>query len=592
MSDQKNLILAVVLSVVILMLWDMMYRRPAVDDLAPPPSAEQQAPGRQSTAPQAPPVVSSGSAPTAPAAPGTSATAPMTRQAVAATDDSPRVSIEASRIKGSIRLEGARFDNLLLSDYRETIGPDSENIVLLSPAGTPNSYYVEFGWAVGAGTNAPVPNTTTPWQATGDVLVPGAPITLEWDNGGGLLFQRTISVDENYLISISQRVSNSGTAPVTLHPYGLVSRVNPPDTLGFFILHEGPIGVLNDDLEEIDYDDLQDDGRQTIHSTGGWLGITDKYWLTALVPDQSETIHTSFNHTVVDGTDQYQVDFLGGPRVIPAGGAIEVSSQLFAGAKEVHLLDTYTETQGIPRFDLAVDFGWFYFLTKPIFFVLDYLNRGLENFGLAILVFTVIIRILFYPLANKSFRAMHAMRKLQPEMTKMREQYADDRQKLHQAMMDLYRREKVNPMAGCLPIAMQIPVFFALYKVLFVTIEMRHAPFYGWIQDLSAADPTTMFNLFGLIPWDPPLFLQIGIWPLLMGVSMFLQQKINPQPVDPIQAKIFLALPIVFTFVLAQFPAGLVIYWTWNNVLSMAQQWMIYKRAGITKQPAQPAKPT
>ena len=592
MSDQKNLILAVVLSVVILMLWDMMYRQPAVDDLAPPPSAEQQAPGRQSTAPQAPPVVSSGSAPTAPAAPGTSATAPMTRQAIAATDDSPRVSIEASRIEGSIRLEGARFDNLLLSDYRETIEPDSENIVLLSPAGTPDSYYVEFGWAVGTGTNAPVPNTTTPWQANGDVLVPGAPITLEWDNGGGLLFQRTLSVDENYLISISQRVSNSGTAPVTLHPYGLVSRANPPDTLGFFILHEGPIGVLNDDLEEIDYDDLQDDGRQTIHSTGGWLGITDKYWLTALVPDQSESIHTSFNHTVVDGIDQYQVDFLGGPRVIPAGGAIEVSSQLFAGAKEVHLLDTYTETQGIPRFDLAVDFGWFYFLTKPIFFVLDYLNRGLENFGLAILVFTVIIRILFYPLANKSFRAMHAMRKLQPEMTKMREQYADDRQKLHQAMMDLYRREKVNPMAGCLPIAMQIPVFFALYKVLFVTIEMRHAPFYGWIQDLSAADPTTMFNLFGLIPWDPPLFLQIGIWPLLMGVSMFLQQKINPQPVDPIQAKIFLALPIVFTFVLAQFPAGLVIYWTWNNVLSMAQQWMIYKRAGITKQPAQPAKPT
>ena len=592
MSDQKNLILAVVLSVVILMLWDMMYRRPAVDDLAPPPSAEQPAPGSRSTAPQAPPVVSSGLAPTAPTAPGTSATAPMTRQAVMATDDSPRVSIEASRIKGSVRLEGARFDSLLLSDYRETIGPDSENIVLLSPAGTPNSYYVEFGWAVGAGTNAPVPNTATPWQANGDVLVPGAPITLEWDNGGGLLFQRTISVDENYLISVSQRVSNSGIAPVTLHPYGLVSRANPPDTLGFFILHEGPIGVLNDDLEEIDYDDLQDDGRQTIHSTGGWLGITDKYWLTALVPDQSESIHTSFNHTVVDGTDQYQVDFLGGPRVIPAGGAVEVSSQLFAGAKEVHLLDTYTETQGIPRFDLAVDFGWFYFLTKPIFFVLDYLNRGLENFGLAILVFTVIIRILFYPLANKSFRAMHAMRKLQPEMTKMREQYADDRQKLHQAMMDLYRREKVNPMAGCLPIAMQIPVFFALYKVLFVTIEMRHAPFYGWIQDLSAADPTTIFNLFGLIPWDPPLFLQIGIWPLLMGVSMFLQQKINPQPVDPIQAKIFLALPIVFTFVLAQFPAGLVIYWTWNNVLSMAQQWMIYKRAGITKQPAQPAKPT
>jgi YidC/Oxa1 family membrane protein insertase len=278
--------------------------------------------------------------------------------------------------------------------------------------------------------------------------------------------------------------------------------------------------------------------------------------------------------------------------VIPAGGVVEVINRLFAGAKEVHLLDKYTETQDIPRFDLAVDFGWFYFLTKPIFYVLDYLNRVLGNFGLAILLFTVIIRILFYPLANKSFRAMHAMRKLQPEMTKMREQYSEDRQRLHKEMMELYKREKVNPMAGCLPIAMQIPVFFALYKVLFVTIEMRHTPFYGWIQDLSAPDPTSLFNLFGLIPWDPPMFLHIGIWPLMMGVSMFLQQKINPQPVDPMQAKIFLALPVVFTFVLANFPAGLVIYWTWNNMLSMAQQWTIYKRAGITKQPAQPAKRT
>ena len=589
MSEHRNLILAAVLSVVILMLWDMTYRRPAVDDLSPPPVAEQAAPDAGSTAPQAPSAVAPGPAP---AAPGASAAAPMAGRTAAATDESPRVNIEANRVRGSIRLRGARIDNLLLSDYRETIDADSEYIVLLSPAGTPNSYYVEFGWAVGAGANVPVPDTTTPWQANGDVLVPGAPITLEWDNGQGLLFRRTISVDENYLISVSQRVSNSGATPVTLHPYGLVSRVNPPDTLGFFILHEGPIGVLDDELQEIDYDDLQDDGRQTARSTGGWLGITDKYWLTALVPDQSEPIDASFHHAAVDGTDRYQVDYLGGPRVIPAGGAVEVSSQLFAGAKEVHLLDTYAETRGIPRFDLAVDFGWFYFLTKPIFFVLDYLNRGLGNFGLAILVFTVIIRILFFPLANKSFRAMHAMRKLQPEMTKMREQHGEDRQRLHREMMDLYRREKVNPMAGCLPIAMQIPVFFALYKVLFVTIEMRHAPFYGWIRDLSAADPTTLFNLFGLVPWDPPVFLQIGIWPLLMGVSMFLQQKINPQPVDPLQAKIFLALPVVFTFVLAQFPAGLVIYWTWNNVLSMAQQWVIYKRAGIARQPAQPAQPT
>lgn len=589
MSEHRNLILAAVLSIVILMLWDMTYRRPAVDDLSPPPVAGQVAPDTGSTAPQAPPSVASGPAP---AVPGASAGAPTTGRVAAAADESPRVNMEAGRVRGSIRLRGARIDDLLLSDYRETIEADSELITLLSPGDAPDSYYVEFGWAVGAGTNAPVPDTTTPWRANGDLLAPGTPITLEWNNGQGLLFRRAISVDENYLISVSQRVSNNGAAPVTLHPYGLISRANPPDTLGFFILHEGPIAVLGDELQEIDYDDLQDDGRQTIRSTGGWLGITDKYWLTALVPDQSDLIDASFNHAAADGTDRYQVDFLGGPRVIPAGGAVEVSSQLFAGAKEVRLLDMYAETRGIPRFDLAVDFGWFYFLTKPIFFVLDYLNRMLGNFGLAILVFTVIIRILFFPLANKSFRAMHAMRKLQPEMTKMREQYGDDRQKLHREMMDLYRREKVNPMAGCLPIAMQIPVFFALYKVLFVTIEMRHAPFYGWIRDLSAADPTTMFNLFGLVPWDPPVFLQIGIWPLLMGVSMFLQQKINPQPVDPMQAKIFLALPVVFTFVLAQFPAGLVIYWTWNNVLSMAQQWVIYKRAGISRQSAQPAQPT
>ena len=590
MSDQKNLILAVVLSVVILMMWDFMYRRPAVDDLAPPPTTEEQiASGQQSTAPQAPTAVSGGTAPTAP---GTGVTAPMTPDATSIKGESPRLRIEGQRVEGSVRLRGARIDDLLLYGYWNTLDPDSGDVVLLSPAGTPDAYYAEFGWAMGAGTDMPVPDTTTPWQANGDVLVPRAPITLEWDNGQGLLFQRTISVDENYLISISQRVSNRSTAAVTLHPYGLVSRSNPPDTLGFFILHEGPIGVLNDELKEVDYDDLEDEGRQTVQSTGGWLGITDKYWLTALIPDQAEAIDTSFHHAVIDGGARYQVDFLGAARVIPAGGVVEVTNKLFAGAKEVHLLDKYTETEDIPRFDLAVDFGWFYFLTKPIFYVLDYLYDLLGNFGLAILVFTVIIRILFYPLANKSFRAMHAMRKLQPEMTKMREQYSEDRQRLHKEMMELYKREKVNPMAGCLPIAMQIPVFFALYKVLFVTIEMRHTPFYGWIQDLSAPDPTTLFNLFGLIPWDPPLFLHVGIWPLLMGVSMFLQQKINPQPVDPMQAKIFLALPVVFTFVLANFPAGLVIYWTWNNMLSMAQQWMIYKRAGITKQPAPPAKST
>tara|TARA_Y100001960_G_C14778267_1_gene884723 strand:- start:3487 stop:5247 length:1761 start_codon:yes stop_codon:yes gene_type:complete len=586
MSDQKNLILAVVLSVVILMMWDFMYRQPAVDEHIPQTATDQNS---KATTSQAPAV--SGRA-AAPVAPGQNATTPITPDAVPDQDNSPRLKIEAERIYGSVRLRGARIDDLVLNDYKDSLDEDSENIVLLSAAGTLFSYYAEFGWAVGAGNDALVPDSATLWKSSSDALVPGAPITLEWDNGQGLRFQRTISVDENYMLSITQQVFNTTTLPVTLHPYGLISRSNPPDTLGFFILHEGPIAVLNDELKEIDYDDLQDDGRQAVRSTGGWLGITDKYWLTAMIPDQSENVETSFNHIPAEEGDRYQVDFLGGARVIPAGGTVAVTNRMFAGAKEVHLLDQYTESHNVPRFDLAVDFGWFYFLTKPIFFIIDYLNRGLGNFGLAILVFTVLIRILFYPLASKSFRAMHAMRRLQPEMTKMREQFADDRTKLHQSMMELYKREKVNPMAGCLPIAMQIPVFFALYKVLFVTIEMRHAPFYGWIQDLSAADPTSIFNLFGLIPWDPPVFLAIGIWPLLMGISMFMQQKINPQPVDPMQAKIFLALPIVFTFVLAQFPAGLVIYWTWNNLLSMAQQWMIYKRAGITRQSVQPAKPT
>ena len=383
------------------------------------------------------------------------------------------------------------------------------------------------------------------------------------------------------MFKVTQLVENKTNKSITLYPYGLISRTDVPETLGFFILHEGLIGVFNGNLEELDYDDLEDTKVETRTSQGGWLGITDKYWLMALIPNQKEKFTGSFRHNLSENRHKYQADFVGQGKIVPANSSASTTHQIFAGAKEVKLLDGYSEQHGIVRFDLAVDFGWFYFLTKPIFYVLEYFYRLLGNFGLGILLLTVLIKLAFFPLANKSYRAMSRMKQLQPKMMKLRERYPDNKQKLNESMMKLYREEKVNPAAGCLPIMVQIPVFFALYKVLFVTIEMRHAPFFGWIQDLSAADPTSIFNLFGLIPWNPPEILLIGIWPLLMGVTMWLQQKLNPAPADPIQQKIFMFLPIVFTFMLARFPAGLVIYWAWNNILSIAQQWYIMRRMGV-----------
>jgi YidC/Oxa1 family membrane protein insertase len=393
---------------------------------------------------------------------------------------------------------------------------------------------------------------------------------------------RRIAIDSNYMFTVTQRVENAGASDVALHPYGLISRTGTPPTEGFYILHEGLLGVLGGTLREHDYDDLQEVGKIEERSQGGWLGITDKYWLATLIPDQNRPFTAGFRHAMAGQLDKYQTDFLAEPIVVPAGGAAESVDRLFAGAKEVTLLDAYGEQLGLPNFDKAVDFGWFYFLTKPLFYVLHTFYEWLGNFGLAILLLTVCVKLVFFPLANKSYKAMSQMKKLTPEMTKLREKYGDDRQRLNQELMALYKREKVNPAAGCLPILIQIPVFFALYKVLYVTIEMRHAPFYGWIRDLSAADPTNLLNLFGLIPWTPPAIIPaIGIWPILMGVTMWLQQKLNPQPADPIQAKVFMFMPFFFTFLLAPFAAGLVIYWTWNNILSILQQWVIMKRMGV-----------
>ncbi|MDD9876748.1 MAG: membrane protein insertase YidC [Magnetovibrio sp.] len=591
MIDNKNLILAIVLSVAILFGFEYYFKltRPA-----PPPeqqTAGQTQPGQQAgQAPAAPASGQAGEPGTAPVptAPGTAAVpaAPgglvlgtqQTREAILSAGD--RIKISTPRLHGSILLKGGLIDDLTLANYRETLDPESPEIVVLKPKGFDTAYYAQFGWAGKNG--ADVPTAETVWTADRRELTPDNPVTLSWDNGKGLIFKRTIAVDVHYMFTVTQSVTNKTDAAQSFHAYGLVSRRTTPETTGFYILHEGLLGVFDETLAEIDYDELQDDKQVKKTSTGGWIGITDKYWLAALIPDQSAKTNSRFLYSKPSGTDMYQVDFLGPALTAAPGQTVTSENRLFAGAKEVRLLDAYEEKIGVKRFDLAIDFGWFYFLTKPIFYALLWLNDHILNLGLAILVLTVGIKLVFFPLANKSYTSMSKMKKLQPKMTQIRERYGDDKMRMNQEMMDLYKKEKVNPASGCLPILIQIPVFFALYKVLFVTIEMRHAPFFGWIHDLSAPDPTSLFNLFGLIPWSPPEFLLIGIWPIIMGVTMFLQQKLNPQPTDPIQAKIFLFLPLFFTFLLARFPAGLVIYWAWNNLLSMLQQWVIMRRMGIT----------
>lgn len=593
--DQRNLIIAAVISITILLGWQMLYEQPRIEKARE--AAEQQKaaqvadnplttiPTPSATIPGAPgaatiPAPTGGQAPTAPVVGAPLASFQTLRSAVL--KQAPRVQLNSPRLSGSIQLKGGQIDDLVLSDYRETLEPDSPNIALLSPSPAPKSYFAQFGWSASDRSTA-LPNDNTVWTANNMALSPKRPVTLSWDNGKGLLFSRTVSLDENYMFTVTQQVRNTTNKPVTLFPYGLVSRSETPETLGFFILHEGLLGVFDGQLKEVDYDDLQDAGKIEQTTKGGWIGITDKYWLVALLPDQKAQLQTAFRHTL-DGKkiDKYQVDYLGAAQIVAPGATIAVTNHLFAGAKEVNLLDEYQEKLQIARFDLSIDWGWFYFLTKPIFYALEYFYQLLGNFGLAILLLTVIIKLIFFPLANKSYKAMSRLKLLQPKMVALKDRYGDDKAKQNEAMMRLYKEEKVNPAAGCLPMVVQIPVFFALYKVLFVSIEMRQAPFYGWIQDLSAPDPTSMFNLFGLIPWGPPEFLLIGAWPLLMGITMWLQQKLNPAPADPMQAKIFMLLPIVFTFMLARFPAGLVIYWAWNNVLSITQQWVIMRRMGVS----------
>ena len=579
--EQKNLLLAIILSAIIMVgfqWYNASQRPPQVEE-----TITQQSKTNLPDLPTSPSLTNksnkldaSGLAVPIPGFNSVTAEAKVMKNALAAT---PRLIIESKRVTGSISLVGARIDDLTLKSYRETIQPESRNISLLLPFGSTNPYYADFGWVSG---DTQVPNENTVWESNNQTLSTKKPVRLTWQNANGVKFIQEISLDENFMFTINQRVENNGTKSATVYPFGRISRTGTPEITDFYILHEGMLGVFDDVLKEIDYDEIQEEKLIQNKSKGGWIGITDKYWLTALIPDQNANIDTRFSDQIKKGVDNYQVDFRGDAQIITPGAAAQASSKFFAGAKEAQLILDYRDQLDIARFDLAIDWGWFEFLTKPIFFALMYFTDYLGNMGLSILLLTVLIKLAFFPLANKSYRAMSKMKLLQPEMVKIRERFKDDKAKMNQEVMQLYKREKANPAAGCLPILPQIPVFFALYKVVFVTIELRHAPFYGWIKDLSAADPVTPLNLFGLINWTPPEIMAIGIWPIIMGVTMFIQQKLNPPPPDPMQAKIFMFLPIMFTFMLARFPSGLVIYWAWNNALSVLQQYVIMRQTGAT----------
>jgi YidC/Oxa1 family membrane protein insertase len=508
-----------------------------------------------------------------------------------------RVAIDTPSVDGSILLKGARFDDLRLKCYHAYAGAgegcgahDAKNpqIVLFSPAGTRFPYYAVFGWVAASGSGVSVPGSNTVWQAShGATLTPATPVTLSWDNGHGLIFHRTISVDDKFMFTVKDSVVNKSAVPVTLYPYAYVARVGYPATKHYWELHEGFVGIADGTLVDPSYSDFKDNKPpQTFQSTGGWAGITDKYWMAAVIPPQNEPFAGSYDARPDGHTKSYQADYRLNARTIAPGAATSVEQRLFAGAKVVQLLHAY-ENQGIEKFHMAVDWGWFWFFTQPIFWLLDLFFNFFGNFGIAIILLTVSIKLVFFPLADASYRSMSRMKKLQPQMESIKERFAEDKVRQQQEIMDLYKREKVNPVSGCLPMLIQIPVFFSLFKVLLVTIEMRHAPlFHGaWIQDLSAPDPTSFWNLFGLLPWHVPGFipayLSIGILPVIMGFSQFITTKMNPQPADPVQAKMFTYMPLIFTFMMASFPAGLVLYWTCNNLLSALQQYVMMKRQGV-----------
>ncbi|MBD74652.1 MAG: membrane protein insertase YidC [Rickettsiales bacterium] len=487
-----------------------------------------------------------------------------------------RIYFDMQRIKGSLNLYGATIDDVILKDYKEKINTDSANVTVLSKEISNSPFLVRNGWA--SNSSQGFPNKKTLWKSVKEKYVQNEPIELYWTNKEGVKFERIIEIDENFMMKVTDIIKNESDENIEVSNFSYIQRKNYRPKNKFFILHEGPIGVFNQTLKEVSYDEIEEENKIEEKSDDGWIGITDHYWQVSIFPDNQTSFKAHFKN-IKKLKDSIQVDFINDKNTLVNSGQKHTAvSYIFVGAKEVPLIDRYRKQYNITNFDLSVDFGWFYFLTKPLFYALNFLANFFGNFGIGIIVLTIFVRIILFPLANKSFKSMNAMKLVTPEIQRLKERYKDDRTKMNQEMFKLYKDKKINPAAGCLPILLQIPIFFALYKVLFVSIEMRHAPFFGWIRDLSAPDPTSLFNLFGLIPWNPPTFLMVGIWPILMGLTMYLQQKINPPPPDPIQAKIFMILPLVFTFLLATFPSGMVIYWTANNILSIAQQVVILNK--------------
>ncbi|MGD9639228.1 MAG: membrane protein insertase YidC [Alphaproteobacteria bacterium] len=495
----------------------------------------------------------------------------------------PRVAIKGDKVIGSIRLRGARIDDVVLAKYKETIEKDSPDVRLFEKTGSEKPYYAEFGWISSDGEQTvKLPSSSTLWQADKTELIPNGKVVLKWDNGEGLIFSKTIELDDKYLFKITETVKNNTNRTLKLHHYGLISRTGHPEAARGAV-HDGPVGFLNDKLEEHRYGDLIKSGKEVFSTKGGWIGITDRFWLSALSFDNNiENVTARFVANETPKGEKYQADYLLPEIVINQGEEKSSSGMLFAGAKEVRTLDYYRNKVGIAKFDLAIDFGWYYFLTKPFFFVLEFLYNLIGNMGLAILVFATILRGAMVPIATASNVSMAKMKKLQPKVAEIQEKFKEDKIKAQQELMALYKKERVNPAAGCLPVLIQIPVFFSLYKVLNISIEIRHAPFYGWIRDLSAPDPSSVFTCFGMLDWPIPAFFNIGILPLIMGVTMVMQQKLNPKPTDKSQAMMMKYMPYFFTFLLGNFASGLVIYWTWSNIFSIIQQRLIMKKMGVS----------
>jgi YidC/Oxa1 family membrane protein insertase len=594
-KENKNIIIATILSLIVVIAWDVFYARPQLEKQRQAEARMQaQQPRSAQPAPQAgtqpaPPAGVPQPATTAGPAQGADSQQPATRaQALA---ESPRVKIDAPAVFGSIALKGARIDDISLKHYRETVDPKSPQIVLLSPPGSPEPYYADLGFLSDSGQSAALPGPDTLWQADHDTLTPSSPVTLTFDNGQGLVFHRKIAIDDHYMFTLSDSIENKSAKPVVLHPYGVIKRQGKPQSAGYTILHEGFVGVIGGQsgVQQIRYDKIEkeDQAEKRFEGTGGWLGLTDKYWAAAIIPAQGTPILANFTGIGSGPSMIYQSGFAGTDALtIAPGGTAGVTSRVFAGAKETSTLDYYESNLGIDKFDRLIDWGWFYFITKPMFRLIHFIYNIVGNFGVAILCVTVLVKGVFFPLANRSYVSMAKMKAIQPQINALKDRFPDDKHRQQMEVMALYRREKINPVSGCLPVLIQLPVFFALYKVLVITIEMRQAPFFGWIHDLSRPDPTNVFNLFGLIPFDPtqiPAFgpyLVIGAWPLIMGITMFVQMKMNPQPADPMQQQVFTWMPVIFTFTLSNFASGLVIYWSWNNLLSVIQQGAIMKKAG------------